>query len=219
MKSRCFLLIPLLLLISCSSDQYSTKDKELDKVYKMIRGSYNSSMQNKIDSSYYNISLEMHPVWKDSGERWLYVERALASQKDQPYRVSMYKLVRKDDNAIVCEVYTIPNEKKYYGKFKNPKAFQYLTPEYLELREGCEITIKKDKDGFYSGATGKNSCLSVRNGATYTTSLVLIREYQFISWDRGFDADGNQIWGAEKGGYIFNKGSLRDLDYGDINLD
>jgi hypothetical protein len=26
-----------------------------------------------------------------------------------------------------------------------------------------------------------------------------------LSWDRGFDANGNQVWGAEKGGYIFKK--------------
>jgi len=26
-----------------------------------------------------------------------------------------------------------------------------------------------------------------------------------VSWDRGFDAEGNHIWGAEKGGYEFVK--------------
>jgi hypothetical protein len=26
-----------------------------------------------------------------------------------------------------------------------------------------------------------------------------------ISWDRGFDADGNQVWGAEGGGYVFHR--------------
>jgi hypothetical protein len=25
------------------------------------------------------------------------------------------------------------------------------------------------------------------------------------SWDRGFDSTDNQVWGAEKGGYIFKK--------------
>jgi hypothetical protein len=26
---------------------------------------------------------------------------------------------------------------------------------------------------------------------------------KIVSWDRGFDASGAQVWGAEKGGYIF----------------
>jgi hypothetical protein len=25
------------------------------------------------------------------------------------------------------------------------------------------------------------------------------------SWDRGFDAQGNQVWGATKGPYVFDK--------------
>ena len=25
------------------------------------------------------------------------------------------------------------------------------------------------------------------------------------SWDQGFDANGKQVWGAEKGGYVFLK--------------
>ena len=30
-------------------------------------------------------------------------------------------------------------------------------------------------------------------------------EGRVVSWDRGFDAEGNHIWGAEKGGYEFVK--------------
>ena len=219
MKPFYFLLISFFILIGCSSSKYNTKDKELDKVYKMMQGSYDSSLQSKVDSSYYDISLEMHPVWKNSGERWLYVEQALTSQKDQPYRVRMYRLLRNENNEIISEVYTIPNEKQYYGKFKMPKAFKYLTPDFLEKREGCEVVIKEDTDGFYSGGTGKTSCMSNMRGASYATSIVKMSDNQIISWDRGFDKDGNQVWGAEKGGYIFMKGSLRKLDFGDINLD
>ncbi len=212
MKTYCTLFLLTLILTGCSTTNYTKKDVELDKIYRMMVGSYDSRMQSKVDTSYYNISLEMHPVWKNSGERWLYVEQALASQKEKPYRVRMYKLHRNDDNTIVSEVYTIPNEEKYYGKFKKPKAFNDLTVNDLELREGCGVIIKKDEDGFYSGSTGKTSCSSTMRGASYATSIVLIRKHQIISWDRGFDKDGNQVWGAEKGGYIFNKGSLRDID-------
>jgi len=34
---------------------------------------------------------------------------------------------------------------------------------------------------------------------------VVITETQMVSWDRGFDAGGKQVWGAEKGGYVFKK--------------
>lgn len=43
------------------------------------------------------------------------------------------------------------------------------------------------------------------HGASYARSEVEILEDKVISWDRGFDAEGNYVWGAEKSGYIFNK--------------
>ena len=38
---------------------------------------------------------------------------------------------------------------------------------------------------------------------SYTTSEVSIEARAITSWDRGFDADGAQVWGAEKGPYVF----------------
>ena len=42
-------------------------------------------------------------------------------------------------------------------------------------------------------------------GASFARSEVEILEDKVISWDRGFDANGEYVWGAEKGPYIFNK--------------
>jgi CpeT protein len=42
-------------------------------------------------------------------------------------------------------------------------------------------------------------------GATYATSEVIIKNQQMISWDRGYDSSDRQVWGAEKGGYVFEK--------------
>ncbi|MBK7887481.1 MAG: hypothetical protein IPJ86_09325 [Bacteroidetes bacterium] len=32
-----------------------------------------------------------------------------------------------------------------------------------------------------------------------------LKENMLPSWDRGFNDDGVQVWGAERGGYIFLK--------------
>ncbi len=39
----------------------------------------------------------------------------------------------------------------------------------------------------------------------YTTSEVVLSSDRMVSWDRGWDAEGKQAWGAEKGGYVFIK--------------
>jgi len=46
-------------------------------------------------------------------------------------------------------------------------------------------------------------CPSELRGAKYATSEVTISKNGFVSWDRGFDENGNQVWGAEYGGYDF----------------
>ncbi|MCK5454144.1 MAG: hypothetical protein KAJ16_07275 [Calditrichia bacterium] len=56
-----------------------------------------------------------------------------------------------------------------------------------------------------SGSTRGNDCQSSLRGTAYATSEVTIRKTELISWDRGFDSNDQQVWGAEKAGYIFKK--------------
>ena len=48
--------------------------------------------------------------------------------------------------------------------------------------------------------TGSGSTL---RGATYAVSDVTLSATQILSWDRGYDAQDNQVWGAEAGPYEF----------------
>ncbi|KAH9705707.1 Chromophore lyase CRL [Citrus sinensis] len=45
---------------------------------------------------------------------------------------------------------------------------------------------------------------SWQNGATYSTSeLAVLKNNEIHTWDRGFDDDGNQVWGVKAGPYEF----------------
>ena len=59
-------------------------------------------------------------------------------------------------------------------------------------------------DGF-EGSTNGKQCPSNLRGAAYATSVVTIRPDGMLSWDRGFDDKGQQVWGATKAGYQFKK--------------
>jgi hypothetical protein len=71
----------------------------------------------------------------------------------------------------------------------------------LLIFEFYRTTIKNN----YAGKTGDTTCTSTLRGASCARSEVEILEDKIISWDRGFDAKGNYVWGVKKGGYIFNK--------------
>ena len=203
-----YLVLSSLFIVSCNNNNPktidTTVDQELESLYALMQGSFNSKKQALQDSTYYNISLHMYPIWQDRGH-YLYVEQALNSIQNKPYRQRIYELKRVSESTISSAVYTLPNDSLYIGKYDTPEAFNKLTIDSLELREGCSVILQKISENVYKGSTGENTCTSSLRGASYATSEVSISSDKIESWDRGFDEKGNHIWGAERGGYVFDK--------------
>jgi hypothetical protein len=189
-------------LFSCQTQPEG--DPELQELFTLMQGSFNSENQSKQDSAYYNISLHMYPIWKDKGN-YLYVEQAINRSQDKPYRQRIYKVDRLNDSIFSSIVFTIPHDSLWIGKWKTPQDFDRISTEYIEERTGCAVLLKRLGKNHFKGATGVYTCLSTRGGASYATSEVEITENKIVSWDRGFDAEGNYVWGAKDAGYIFDK--------------
>ncbi len=170
-----------------------------------MTGSFNSATQAQEDSAFYDINLEMHPIWEgETEDYWIYVEQAMSSKKEKPYRQRIYQVTQIDSITFASYIYTLPEPEEYIGSWTKPELFKDLILADSLKREGCEVILKKEGDQ-YVGATGENSCSSSLRGATYATSEVTVTKDGIISWDRGYDKEGKQVWGAEKGGYIFKR--------------
>lgn len=183
----------------------SKNDAELDKLVSYMTGSFSSNEQSKIDTNFFDIRLEMVRIWNERTDAvWLYVEQAASWALQKPYRQRVYRVTRDDKDTFESAVFTFDKPLRFAGKYKNPESFDTLTPDSLEEREGCSIFLKKTETG-YAGSTVKRNCGSNLRGATYATSEVIIEKHVLNSWDRGFDANGKQVWGAETGAYVFKK--------------
>ena len=194
----------LLFLLNLSFVSYSQKDIEVLVDYMV--GSFSSEEQAEKDSNYFNIELEMVQLWKDRADGpWLYIEQAVAESKDKPYRQRVYHLRKRNDGKIESLVYTIPDPLRFAGDYKKEFPLLRLTPDSLILKEGCEVILYQADNGYFEGSTIDKNCGSDLKGASYATSEVMIDKDKMISWDRGFDESGNQVWGATDGGYIFKK--------------
>ena len=175
-------------------------------------GSFSSEAQSQADQAYFDIRLHMHRIWEARTDGpWLYVEQARGDLLDKPYRQRIYRLSRRDQSTFVSDVYTLPEPvARFTGAWDpaNPasKQFDTLTPADLTLLQGCGVVLKwsQDKQQFIGGTEGTD-CASTRQGAKYTTSEIIFTKDLLTSWDRGFDAAGKQVWGAEKGGYQFER--------------
>jgi len=199
----------LLLVLGCSvskkSNSTKTEDIDLDKLASLMEGKFSSELQSKTDTNYFNISLIMTPIWVDRTDgKWLYVEQAVASKLDKPYRQRVYHLQHPSKGVFTSDIYTIKDAISFagiqYDKFKKDK----LTFDLIELKDGCTVTLVKNKDS-YDGGTNADKCPSDLRGAKYTTTKIVLKKGELISWDQGFDVSGKQVWGATNGGYVFIK--------------
>lgn len=188
-----------------SSSIFAQSEADFETLANWMQGSYNSEEQSKNDSDYYRISLEMIKIWQDRTDGyWFYVEQAASENITKPYRQRISHLVL-EEGLIKNIIFSLPNEHNFIGGYNNTKVFNSLSPDSLEERIGCEVIIKRQNKDTFAGSTISHNCTSNLRGASYATSDFTITKTTLISWDRGYNDKGDQVWGAEKGGYIFNK--------------
>jgi CpeT protein len=212
MKKISSMLFACIIVCTTTAQTQKLKQKDLSQLYKLMTGSYSSQAQSESDSSYFDIRLQIKPMWQNrKDEYWLYVEQAMSTTMDKPYRQRVYRLTQINDSTIASNVYTIKGGDKYFGDYKKTNPLEGLSIDSLEIRNGCAVLLKKINKNKYEGSTNKNDCESSLRGASYATSIVKVGKKKIVSWDQGFDKDNKQVWGAVKGGYIFKKVKLKKI--------
>ncbi|MEM6783974.1 MAG: chromophore lyase CpcT/CpeT [Bacteroidota bacterium] len=185
----------------------STSSVQVDALADQLTGSFSSAAQAEADSTYFDIRLHAVPIWAERADGpWLYVEQAAASALERPYRQRVYHLSERADGTLVSAVYELPGEAlAYAGAWQTPTQFAPLEPSQLVERAGCAVLLRSDDEGGFTGATHEQDCLSTLRGAAYATSEVEIGPGGMTSWDRGYAANGTQVWGAVAGPYRFDR--------------
>ena len=185
------------------------QERQVRQLANMMEGNYNSAQQAAADKEYFDIRLHIIRIWPErpeSGGIYLYVEQATASAQQRPYRQRVYHVrARQEDGKIESVVYELENPLRFTGQWKVDKPLATLTPDSLLVRQGCGVIMRKSGKNEFRGATVGQECLSSLRGAKYAQTDVTITPKQLISWDRGFDEKGGQVWGAKFGGYVFRK--------------
>ncbi len=204
-------LVPLALAIAtltgCSSNtEMRSIEPALLRDY--LSGSFASTEQAQADPDYFDIRLKVVPVWTTRQDGpWLYVEQAASTTLDKPYRQRVYHLTKTGPNTFISSIYTLPEpELQWAGAWATANPLAELSPEQLTLKPGCEVGLTYHYcSKMFEGGTEGTTCASSLRGAAYATSQTQLWEDLLISWDRGYDQTGEQMWGATKGGYRFKK--------------
>lgn len=174
-----------------------------------LPGNYSTAAQAAADSTYFDVRLHIVPIWTDRTDGpWMYVEQAMADSQDVPYRQRIYRLITLPNNRAESVIYELPGAPlAWAGAWRNPERFNSLDPGIIAVRPGCSVILAYQGPQQITGATNGADCGSALRGATYATTDVTVTATELNSWDRGYDATGEQKWGAVKGAYRFIKES------------
>ncbi len=191
----------------CSPRPAAPLPDEAARVATLMIGAFTSAEQAARDPEYRAVNLRVAPIWKERTDaKWVYVEQAMASSTERPYRQRVYRVSQAPDGSIESFVLALPGDPlRYAGAWRSPQPLEDLTPGLLEPLPGCVVVLRAEGASSFRGATPGTGCVSTRDGAAYTTSEVLLTPEGIESWDRGFDASGRQVWGATSGPYRFKR--------------
>lgn len=206
MKSSLKKITTALLLVFIGTISYAADpNKDLKHLAKWMAGSFSSNKQHLSDTAnYFDIRLQIVPIWKERTDGyWFYVEQAVADYLQKPYRQRVYHLTALAEGGFESAVLLINDPLRFAN---NPqKIASHLTPDSLVLKNGCGVILQKVNGKKFQGGTVGKGCPSDRKGASYATAMVTVMPKELHSWDRGYNENDEQVWGADKAGYIFIK--------------
>ncbi|MFY2762669.1 chromophore lyase CpcT/CpeT [Arenimonas sp. MALMAid1274] len=168
----------------------------------LMTGTFDSRAQAAADARYLPVTLTMTPIWPDRADaRWLYVEQAMVDAPGKPYRQRVYRLRSDGQGGVASEVFLIQDPARFVRGWETG-ALAQLDEADLSPRPGCTVYLAWEPGGF-RGATRGQGCESHLRGARWASAEVALFQGGLHSWDRGFDAEGRQAWGATAGPYHF----------------
>jgi hypothetical protein len=201
------ILAPLIGMSGCGDPYGSDSDTDVadpdqaaERLFRWLQGTFDSIDQAAADPEYFSVRMVICPLdLPELGPRILYVEQATTDNLAAPYRQRLYRIEALEPESALSRVFTFGNPRAAVGLC----AGEGTAPGAATVaeKEGCSVSLAWEDEQFAGGTTGQN-CPSELGGA-YATSEVTVQRDRVTSWDRGFEADGTQAWGIDKGPYQF----------------
>ncbi len=132
---------------------------------------------------------------------YLYQEQALAEKLNQPYRQRILHLIDLEDGQVESKSYKLTNEKQWIGFCNQPASSRMLNKS--DLGDSVCSVFLRPVITIYIGETPPEGCPANVRGAVKITNKIILHKLGMDTFDRGFDAEGNQVWGAVNDSYQF----------------
>lgn len=135
---------------------------------------------------------------------FLYQEQALSTKLSEPYRQRFLRIAPSRDRQSVQSLSFRPaNAETWKGLCSQPEVQRTVSRKELGMPV-CSVFLKRS-GAEYVGRTPIDGCPANVRGAVRITNRIVLHDAGMDTWDRGFDAEGNQVWGAATDSYQFRR--------------
>ncbi|MDV3350093.1 chromophore lyase CpcT/CpeT [Leptothoe sp. LEGE 181152] len=201
---RLWSLTPVLLGVWLSSSHTShaptpaISPQHVDAVVEHLTRPMDTTEQAERNSRFVGVQMTTCPIQvTGSAEQYgiyLYQEQALTAHIESPYRQRfLYITLSKDATRVESHTFKPPIPETWTG------LCQQATPSIDTHALGelvCVVSLRPSTLG-YVGSTPTEGCPVNLRGAVRLTNTIVLHQDGMDTWDRGFDANGEQVWGAE----------------------
>ena len=196
------------LLVACT--QSVSVGHHVDQVAAHLVGVMDTSAQAAANSEAPNVRMTTCKVTvkSENGEQkgldsiFLYQEQALQNKLDLPYRQRFLRISPSDTDTVVeSRSFKPPTDADLVGLCNRPAPQRVVSSSDIG-NPICSVFLSPEPDR-YIGKTQASGCPTNYRGAVKITNLIILHSEGMDTTDRGFDAQGNQVWGATDSTYQF----------------
>lgn len=126
---------------------------------------------------------------------FLYQEQALSKRLNRPYRQRFMQISPDSDGMSVQSLSFKPAEPDRWIGFCNRPVAERIVPLHIIGEPICSVRLTRSGTT-YIGKTPPEGCPANVRGAVKITNTIVLSDVGMDTSDRGFDANGKQVWGA-----------------------
>lgn len=196
-------------LANAQSIPSSEMQQQAKEVVTLLEGVMDTTAQAKVNPKAPSVQMTTCRVQvidtnNTSSAIFLYQEQALTSKLSQPYRQRFLEISPHSETQTVRSLSFRPTQPERWAGFCNqPDAQRTLQSRDLG-NPVCSVFLKQTQRGFM-GETPPEGCPTNARGAVRITNTIELNTSGMNTWDRGFDANGKQVWGAQSESYQFKR--------------
>ncbi|MEX0269878.1 chromophore lyase CpcT/CpeT [Leptolyngbyaceae cyanobacterium UHCC 1019] len=209
-----FLFSPLSIQAEPATKPANTLAQQAKEVATLLIGKMDTSAQAIANSKAPNVQMTTCRIGLFTNAEpqsiFLYQEQAMSTSLDKPYRQRFLQISPSPLSQSVRSRSFKPTDPTRWSGFCNVTPSLERTVNLSDLGTPiCNVFLKQVGTG-YLGNTPPDGCPANIRGAIRITNHIELSLAGMNTWDRGFDAQGKQVWGAKTESYQFRRKEVRD---------